>query len=43
MREFFPVAIRAARVPSYTLLHGTDPATRITDAQRILSEVATGW
>jgi hypothetical protein len=43
MRDFFPVAMRAARVPSITVFHGTDPATRIGDAQRILREVAEGW
>lgn len=43
MRDFFPVAIRAARVPSGTLYHGTDAATRVAGAQQILSEVATNW
>lgn len=43
MREFFPVAIRAARVPGGVIHHGADAATRIADAQQILTEVATGW
>jgi hypothetical protein len=43
MRQFFPVAIRAARVASGILHHGTDPATRVIDAQAILAEVAARW
>jgi hypothetical protein len=43
MRDFFPVAMRAARVPSFVVCHGTDPETRVGEAQRILSEVAAGW
>jgi hypothetical protein len=43
MRDFFPVAMRAARVPSNVLSHGTDRETRVGDAQRILSKIAAGW
>ncbi len=43
MRNFFPVAVRAARVPGIVVFHGTDPGTRIGDAQRILGEIAEGW
>jgi hypothetical protein len=42
MRRFFPVAARAARVPRWIVRHGTDPAVRITDAQRILSDLIAG-
>ena len=43
MRRFFPVAIAAARVPGWIVHHGTDSATRLSDAARILDEVGTGW
>jgi len=43
MRAFFPVAMRAARVPCRLVRHGTDPVSRLADAQAILARMAQQW
>ena len=40
VRTFFPVAGTLARLPAWSLCHGTDPARRLESASRCLNELA---